>query len=129
MGVQTTIGVVPMLLFGKRLKELRLAAGLTQQQLGDMINVTKVSICCYEKGTRTPTLDTLIDLANTFHVDYSYFLGGDTYVVAEEQPEYGLSMAKEEIEFIEELRKHIDLYRRFMSDPKRAIKLIEKKTR
>ena len=73
MGVQTTIGVVPMLLFGKRLKELRLAAGLTQQQLGDMINVTKVSICCYEKGTSTPTLDTLIDLANTFHVDYSDF--------------------------------------------------------
>ena len=27
---------------GKRLKELRIKAGLTQQQLGDLVNVTKV---------------------------------------------------------------------------------------
>ena len=25
---------------------------MTQQELGSTINVTKVSICCYEKGTR-----------------------------------------------------------------------------
>ena len=35
---------------GSRVRELRKAKGLTQQDLADMINVTKVSVCCYEKG-------------------------------------------------------------------------------
>ncbi len=113
-----------MLLFGSRLKKLRQKAGMTQSELGEKVNVTKVSICCYEKGTRTPTLDTLIDLANVFHVDYSYFLGSDHYVVAEDDPHYGISMAKEEIEFIQELRKEVVIYQKFMEDPKRAVKLI-----
>lgn len=43
-----------MILFSKRLKEKRKEMGFTQKQLGDMIGVTKVSICCYENGTRTP---------------------------------------------------------------------------
>ena len=43
-----------MLLFGSRLKKLRQKAGMTQSELGEKVNVTKVSICCYEKGTRTP---------------------------------------------------------------------------
>ena len=49
---------------GQRVKTLRKAKNLTQQNLADMINVTKVSICCYEKGTRTPNLDTFIDFVN-----------------------------------------------------------------
>ena len=53
-----------MILFAKRLKEKRKEMGFTQKQLGEMIGVTKVSICCYENGTRTPTLDTLIDFKN-----------------------------------------------------------------
>ena len=48
-------GVLNMFLFSKRLKELRKRNGFTQQQLGSMVGVTKVSICSYENGTRTPT--------------------------------------------------------------------------
>ncbi len=117
-----------MLLFGKRLKELRLAKGLTQQELGEQINVTKVSICCYEKGTRTPTVDTLIDLSNVFNVDYSYFLGGDSFVKSPNK-KHALSMANEEIELILELRKNEELYKKVMEDPKRFVSLIEKKIR
>ena len=50
------------MLLSKRLKELRISNGLTQRELGERVNVTKVSICCYENGTRTPTLDTLTKL-------------------------------------------------------------------
>ena len=32
---------------GKRLKELRKAKGLTQTELGDILGVSKSSICCY----------------------------------------------------------------------------------
>ena len=47
---------------GERLKKLRISKNLTQEQLGKVLGVTKASICCYEKGTRTPTLETLLDI-------------------------------------------------------------------
>ena len=118
-----------MLLFSTRLKETRKSAALTQQQLGDMIGVTKVSICCYEKGTRTPTLDTLIDLANALHVEFNYLLGNDDYVVADDDKEYGMNIAKDEINLIKVLRKHNDLYDKLIADPERVVKLIEQKIR
>ena len=51
-----------MVLFCKRIKELRKEAGLTQQELGDKLNVTKGSICSYENGTRMASLDVLIEI-------------------------------------------------------------------
>lgn len=118
-----------MLLFSKRLKEIRKQAGLTQQQLGDMIGVTKVSVCCYEKGTRTPTLDTLVDLANVLNVEFTYLLGNDNYMVAEDDEAYGMNLAKDEMNLIKILRTHRELYERLVSDPERVIKLIEQKIR
>ena len=71
-----------MVLFGRRLKELRKENKMTQKELGDAINVTKVSICCYEKGTRVPSLETLIDISNLFKVDLDYLIGNDTYYIS-----------------------------------------------
>lgn len=116
-----------MLLFSKRLKELRTVAGLTQEQLGKMVGVTKVSISCYENGTRTPTWDTMIDLANVLKVDIPYFLGCDQFVVSDEDKDFGINIAKDEIEVIRELRMHIRLYEKLISDPKRMLDYLEKK--
>lgn len=59
---------------GAKLKELRKASKLNQEELGNAIGVTKVSICCYEKGTRTPNLETYTDLLNFFNVDANILL-------------------------------------------------------
>lgn len=118
-----------MILFSKRLKELRKEMGLTQKELGEKIGVTKVSICCYENGTRTPTLDTLIDLANTLNVELTYLLGIDHFVVAENDKSCAINLAKDEIEIIRELRMHIKLYERLLEEPKRTMDYIEKKMR
>lgn len=64
----------------ERLKKLRQSFGLTQKELGSIINVTKATICCYEKGTRVPTLQNLIDLSNYFEVSIDYLLGRDVLV-------------------------------------------------
>ena len=56
------------MLLAKRIKELRKKKNLTQEDLGKLINVTKVSICCYENGTRVPTLETIVALADIFEV-------------------------------------------------------------
>ncbi len=116
-----------MILFSKRLKELRKKAGFTQKELGAKVGVTKVSICCYENGTRTPTLDTLIDLANALEVELSYLMGVDYFVVAEDDKHCSINVAKDEIELIRELRMHIKLYERLLEDPKRTMEHIEKK--
>lgn len=116
-----------MTVIGKRLKELRLKSGMTQSQLGTMINVTKVSICCYEKGTRTPSLETLIDLSNIFKVNIDYLLGNDMYVVSEKNEDYGVKIADEEMDFIQILRNNTKLYDLMLKDPKRFVELIDKK--
>ncbi len=116
-------------LFGKRFKKLRVDFGYTQEQLGKLLNVTKVSICNYEKGNRTPSIDTLIDISNLFKVDLDYLVGTDSYVVSENEESYGIRMATEEINLIKELRKHKDLYNSLIDDSRRTIELIEKKIR
>ena len=118
-----------MVLFSKRLKELRKEAGLTQQELGNKLNLTKVSICSYENGTRMASIETLIDISNLFKVDLDYLIGTDSYVVSDNTENYGLRMAKEEIDLIIELRKHSELYNNLINNQKRTIELIEKKIR
>lgn len=118
-----------MYVFGKRLKEIRKQAHITQQQLGDMVGVTKVSICCYENGTRTPTLETLIDLADSLNVHLNYLLGVDALAIDEENKNNTLNIAKDEIELIKELRKHIKLYEKMLDDPKRTMDYFEQKIR
>ena len=115
------------MILGKRLKELRKEKGLTQQELGDLINVTKVSICCYENGTRTPTLDTLLELEKVFGVSLTYFLGQDEIVKKQDNSYFYLS--QEDIVILEELKKHESLYEKLIEDPKRTIELIDKKVR
>ena len=118
-----------MILFSKRIKELRKQLGLTQQELGDKLNVTKGSICSYENGTRMASIEILIQMANIFRVDLDYLIGTDDYVVSDNMENYGIRMASEEVELIMELRKHSDLYSSLINNRKRTIELIEKKIR
>ena len=115
-----------MLLLGKRIKELRTKHSMTQQQLGNAINVTKVSICCYENGTRTPTLDTLTKLGKVLDVDVDYLLGYDSPVKEKGKSKKVINMAKEEIEFITEIRKLENIHQAIIENPKRIIELISK---
>lgn len=61
--------------FGNRLRELRIAAGLTQAQLATQINVTKSVISYYELQARAPSPEVLVKLSYVFHVSTDYLLG------------------------------------------------------
>ncbi|MGZ9782497.1 helix-turn-helix domain-containing protein [Bacillus pseudomycoides] len=61
--------------FPTRLKQIRREHKLTQEQLGEKINVTKVSISGYENGNRTPDTETLQKLADCFDISVDYLLG------------------------------------------------------
>ena len=61
--------------FGLKLKELRLSAGLTQQQLAAQLGVTKSVVSYYELQERYPSPEVLIKIASVFHVSTDYLLG------------------------------------------------------
>ena len=61
--------------FGKRLKELRIKEGLTQQQLADKLRITKSVVSYYELQERYPSPEVLTKLALVFHVTTDYLLG------------------------------------------------------
>lgn len=115
------------MLVGKRVKEERLRKGLSQQKLGDMINVTKVSICGYENNNRTPNLETLINLSKVLGVNVDYLIGSDVHVVAEDDAEYNLFLPKEDLEIIEEIHKEEKLYQKLLENPQRTLQIITKK--
>ena len=75
------------MLIGKRIKDLRTQRKLSQQELGDLLGVTKVSVCGYENGSRTPSLDTFKVIADEFGVATDYLLGREVVVKDEETGE------------------------------------------
>ena len=115
------------MLIGERIKQERLNRGLTQFELGEMLGVSKVSVCGYETGTRTPTVDTFLKLINILGLKAEYALGLDVDVVAEEEADYHVVMAKDDMIIIEEIKKHRELYNKLCSEPKRIIEIKKKK--
>ena len=116
------------MLNGNRLREVRKQKGLTQTELGELIGVGKSAICCYEKETRNPTLEALLEMIQVFGVSADYLLV--VYCLAKMGDDYSfleyVSLTKEEIIFIEELKKNKLVYDILMEDPKRGAELVKK---
>lgn len=53
---------------GKKLKELRKTEGLTQQQLADKLQISRVNYTRYETNAARPDYETLIKLADFYDV-------------------------------------------------------------
>ncbi|MPM53533.1 hypothetical protein SDC9_100301 [bioreactor metagenome] len=64
-------------LLTERLKELRLKAGYTQQQIADQLKVRRPTYTRYETGTNEPDKDTIVKLANIFNVSVDDLLGNE----------------------------------------------------
>lgn len=114
-------------MIGKRLKELRIQKGLSQQDLGDAIGVTKVSICGYESGTRVPNLEKLIQLAEELETTTDYLLGREVRIKDEIDRKYVGSISYEDVDLILELRHYPNLYNKIIKDVKRSANIINKK--
>lgn len=60
--------ILDMKSLGKRVKEHRSRNGLTQEELSVLVNVGVSHISNIEVGNTTPSLSTLVNLANSLHV-------------------------------------------------------------
>ena len=113
------------MIIGERLKEARVAKKMSQETLGKMLGVSKVSICGYETGTRTPNMNNFLNLIKILDLDAKYVLGMDVKVINEDNEEYPVKLAKTDIQIIEELKKNRELYNMFCSNPKRTVDRIK----
>ena len=59
----------------KRLKELRIEKGLTQNALAEKLNVTQQTYSDYETGKTNPNVETLIMLADILECSIDYLVG------------------------------------------------------
>ena len=61
--------------FETRLRELRLDWGLTQLELAKKLNTHQKNITDWERGIKTPRMNTLCQIADVFNVSTDYLLG------------------------------------------------------
>ena len=83
-----------------RLKELRTAKGIIQGDLGKIVGVKTSEISGYEIGTRNPSYDVLIRIADYFNVTTDYLIGRDKQTNLEQRV---LSLEKEIAELKEQM--------------------------
>lgn len=114
-------------MIGKRLKELRIKRGMSQQELGTAIEVTKVSICGYENGTRLPNLEKLVKLAEVLQTTTDYLLGREISIIDKEDRTYIGAISHEDVCFILALRHYPNLYNKLLKDVNRSASIINKR--
>ena len=67
-------------MIGKRLRAARMARKFTQQYVADTLGMTVNAYQKYEQSERSPSLDTLVNLADLFNVPADWILCRDDFL-------------------------------------------------
>lgn len=71
-------------MFQSRLHDARKSHSLTQQKMADRLSITLNAYQKYEQGERSPSLDTLVKIADILDISIDYLLGRDEWLAAHE---------------------------------------------
>ena len=115
------------MILGYRLRELRKENRMSQEDLGKLLGVTKVSISGYENGTRVPSLDVLQGILDVFGVSADFLLGRELNVVGEDDSAVRMTLSTSDIEIIREIRSNPVLFNSIACNPKRFFSMNIKK--
>ncbi|KOP66676.1 XRE family transcriptional regulator [Bacillus sp. FJAT-18019] len=61
--------------YGSRIAKLREQKGWTQEELSELIGISRASLSHYEKNRREPNLETLTKLADVFQTTIDQIIG------------------------------------------------------
>ncbi len=75
-------------MFHNRLREMRKKCGFTQQNMADKLGISLNAYQKYEQAERSPSLDSLIVIADIFHTSTDYLLGRDEFIHSHSSEEH-----------------------------------------
>lgn len=109
-------------MIGNRIRQARLAAGLTLDALGDKVGVTHTAIQKYEKGTMTPPSSQLLKLARACGIRVEYFFRAHEVELVEPEFRKLASFGKTaqealKIKVLERIEKRVELLGFFPESP------------
>ncbi len=58
---------------GKKIRDLRLEKGLSQEKLAECVNMSREHISCIERGKNLTSIETLYNISQYFNIDIKYF--------------------------------------------------------
>lgn len=95
-------------MYSRQLRIIRNQNNLTQQQVADILGISRSAYCGYERGRRSPDLDTIIELSKFFKLPPENFLGevlsdlvyDDTYYEGQADTRYLSQLSREELQLI-----------------------------
>ncbi len=112
---------------GEKIYEARKSLGLSQEALAKRIGVSKVTVCWYESGDRTPTLENFLKLADELNLTLDELVGREISVISSGEEPYITKIAKKDLEIINEFKAKKSLYKKLYNDPKRTVELIDRR--
>lgn len=115
------------MIIGSRIKEERIKQGLTQEELGNMIGVSKTTISYYERGKEQPKMEKLKKLTEVLNLTPNYIFGSEINTVLEDDINYHTNISSLDLEILNNIKTHKQLYQKLCDDPKRTVDLIELK--
>ncbi len=75
--------------FGKKLQELRKGKGLTQEELAEVLYVSRTAVSKWESGRGYPNIESLKDISKYFGVSIDCLLSGESLLdIAETENKY-----------------------------------------
>lgn len=72
-----------MALIGEKIKEARTKKKMTQQELADLLNISRSAISNWENGRNYPDLDTIVHLSDILEISLNKLLREDKIMVKE----------------------------------------------
>ena len=112
-------------MFPQRLKSLRLSKKLSQQDMANLLGITRQAYGRYESGLSEPDIENLRKLAKFFDVSIDYLLDGQEYkkvVVAGEE----ILLSEKEYRTFQEMKKYSILFHDLASAPEAKVKQLIK---
>lgn len=114
------------MILGYRLRELRKENRLSQEKLGKILGVSKVSVSGYENGNRIPSLDILNKILDFFGISADYLLGRELDMVCEDS-DITMKISSIDVEIIREMHNNPTLFNTISKSPKRFFNSFNKK--
>lgn len=95
-----------LIIFGDKLKELRIQYNLTQNELAKILNVSKTTICQWETHKQEASLEDIINIAKYFDETADYLLGleDDFGIINYDNATCPILYTKEEHKLLKEYR-------------------------